>query len=140
MIENVQEEIVPEIHEQDENLLKMQQLEKELTETKEQLLRLAADFDNYKKRTLKEKADIITYANEELIKGILPILDDFERTMKVVHTSGNIEAIKQGLELVAKNLFHNLNKRGVEMIPALNEEFNADLHEAVGSLPVDDEK
>jgi molecular chaperone GrpE len=139
MIENVQEEIVPEIHEQDENLLKMQQLEKELTETKEQLLRLAADFDNYKKRTLKEKADIITYANEELIKGILPILDDFERTMKVVHTSGNIEAIKQGLELVAKNLFHNLNKRGVEMIPALNEEFNADLHEAVGSLPVDDE-
>lgn len=127
------------ISEQDENLLKMQQLEKELTETKEQLLRLAADFDNYKKRTLKEKADIITYANEDLIKGILPILDDFERTMKVVQTSDNIEAIKKGLELVAKNLYHNLNKKGVELIPSLNEEFNSELHEAIGSLPVDDE-
>ncbi len=123
----------------DETLLKMQQIEKELTETKEQLLRLAADFDNYKKRTLKEKADIITYANEDLIKGILPILDDFERTMKVVQTSDNIEAIKKGLELVAKNLFHNLNKKGVEPIPALNEDFNSDLHEAIGSIPVDDE-
>ncbi len=134
--ENVQKE---QNQEQDENLLKMQQIEKELTETKEQLLRLAADFDNHKKRTLKEKADIITFANEDLIKGILPILDDFERTMKVVQTSDNIEAIKKGLELVAKNLFHNLNKKGVEPIPALNEEFNSDLHEAIGSLPVDDE-
>lgn len=124
---------------EEEILTKMQNLEKELTETKEQLLRLAADFDNYKKRTLKEKAEIITYANEDLIKGILPILDDFERTMKVVHTSDNIEAIKQGLELVAKNLFHNLNKKGVEQIHALNQEFDSELHEAIGSLPVEDE-
>jgi molecular chaperone GrpE len=124
----------------DENLMKIEQLEKELNETKEQLLRLAADFDNYKKRTIKEKADIITYANEDLIKGILPILDDFERTMKVVQTSDNIEAIKQGLELVTKNLFHHLHKKGVEPIPALNEEFDSELHEAIGSLPADDEK
>ncbi len=121
-----------------ENLQKMQQLETELNETKEQLLRLAADFDNYKKRTLKEKADIITYANEDLIKGILPILDDFDRTLKVLHTSDNIQAIKEGMELVAKNLFHNLSKKGLELIPDLNEEFNSDLHEAIGSLPVEE--
>jgi molecular chaperone GrpE len=123
----------------DEKQMKIEKLEKELSEVKDQLLRLAADFDNYKKRTLKEKADIITYANEDLIKGILPILDDFQRTMKVVHTSDNIQAIKEGLELVTKNLFHQLNKQGVEVIPALNEEFNSELHEAVGSIPTDDE-
>lgn len=137
--ESIQTDTVSEQSEQDELLLKMQQLEKELLETKDQLVRLAADFDNYKKRTLKEKADIVTYANEDLIKSILPILDDFDRTMKVVHTSDNLEAIKEGLELVAKNLFHQLSKKGVEQIPALNEEFNSELHEAIGSLPVEDE-
>ncbi len=123
----------------DENILKIEQLEKELSETKEKLLRLAADFDNFKKRTIKEKAEIVNYANEELIKGILPILDDFERTMEVVHTSDNIDAIKQGLELVSKNLFHHLNKKGLEVIPALNEDFNSEFHEAIGSFPTENE-
>lgn len=117
-------------------------LEQALAETKDQLLRLAADFENYKKRSLKEKADVITYANEELIKSLLPVLDDFERTLKVLERTENLQdltAIRQGIEMVAKNLFTQLQKRGVEPIEALHQPFNSELHEAIGSLPAQEE-
>lgn len=117
-------------------------LENALAETKDQLLRLAADFENYKKRSLKEKADVITYANEELIKALLPVLDDFERALKVLERTESLQdisALRQGIEMVAKNLFSLLQKRGVEVIEALHQPFNSELHEAIGSLPAQEE-
>jgi len=110
-------------------------LETELAEWKDKFLRLASEFENYKKRTLKEKADLINYANEQVLLQLLPILDDFERTIKVLNATDN--TIKEGITMVFKNLQKSLQKSGLEQTECYLQPFNDTLHEAIGSLPVD---
>jgi molecular chaperone GrpE len=110
-----------------------------LAEMQDKYLRLSAEFDNYRKRTLKEKMEMSKYAGEELLKDILPVMDDFERALKHMETSGNCEGIKEGIDLIYVKLSDFLKRNGVKEIESLNSNFNVDLHDAAAKIPVAEE-
>jgi molecular chaperone GrpE len=110
-----------------------------LAEMQDKYLRLSAEFDNYRKRTLKEKMEMSKYAGEELLKDILPVMDDFERALKHMETSGNCEGIKEGIDLIYVKLSDFLKRNGVKEIESLNSNFNVDLHDAAAKISVADE-
>jgi molecular chaperone GrpE len=107
-----------------------------LAEMQEKYLRLSAEFDNYRKRTLREKMDISKYAGEDLLIKILPIMDDFERALKHMETSPDCTGIKEGIDLIYVKLSDFLKQQGVKEIESLNSNFNTDLHDAVAKMPV----
>ena len=112
---------------------KNEKLEKELGDVKEKLLRTLAEYDNYRKRTAKEKEDIYTNACEDVLKEMLPVLDNLERAYKV---EGSIEDIKKGIEMTVKQFNTSLEKLGVEEIKS-DEKFDPNYHNAV--MHIDDE-
>lgn len=114
--------------------------QKELAEAKEQNLRLQADFTNFRKRKDKEMAETISYANEGLVKSLLPIMDDFQRTLAAIEKTDNLTAIKDGINMVAKNMSHILSKIGLEPIQAIGEPFDTNLHEAITTIPAAEEQ
>ena len=101
-------------------------------------LRLQAEFDNFHKRTAKEKLDLTVTASENVIKDILPVLDDFERALQNMEKNGN-EADLQGVTLIFNKLKDTLKKKGLEEIEAMNAEFNTDEHEALTMIPAPEE-
>ena len=102
-------------------------------------LRLQAEFDNFRKRTAKEKLDLTVTASENVIKDILPVLDDFERALQNMEKNGN-EADMQGVTLIFNKLKDTLKKKGLEEIEAMDAEFNTDEHEALTLIPAPDEE
>lgn len=110
-----------------------------LAEMQDKYLRLSAEFDNYRKRTLKEKMDISKYAGEELLKDILPVMDDFERALNHMESSANCEGIKEGIDLIYVKLSDFLKRNGVKEIESLNSNFDVDLHDAAAKIPVAEE-
>ncbi|MBO4245033.1 MAG: nucleotide exchange factor GrpE [Bacteroidales bacterium] len=106
-------------------------LQQKYDELNDRYLRLMAEFDNYRKRTLKEKMDLTKYAEEDVIKGILPVVDNMERAIKSLESATDINAVKEGIDLIYKKFQEFLEKRGIKEIEALNQELNTDLHEAV---------
>lgn len=106
-------------------------LQKKYDELNDRYLRLMAEFDNYRKRTLKEKMDLTKYAEEDVIKGILPVVDNMERAIKSLETATDVNAVKEGINLIYKKFMEFLEKRGIKEIDALNKELDTDLHEAV---------
>ena len=119
---------------------KVKELEAALEEEKNKYLRLSADFDNYRKRGLKEKMDIIKLAGEENFIKILPVLDDLDRALKSVQESSDLEAIKEGIQLIYSKFIDYLSQQGVKEIEALHQDFDTDLHEAVTQIPVPEKK
>ena len=119
---------------------KIMKFESENHELKEQNLRLQADFVNFRKRKEKEMAETIIFANEGLIKQLLPILDDFDRTMKAIENSDNLTAIKDGIGMVSKNMKNTLQKIGLESVNAIGEVFNPNFHEAITAVTVEEEE
>lgn len=115
-------------------------LEKDLNEYKDKYLRLSAEFDNYRKRTQREKMDLIRYGSEDVLKAILPVVDDFERAMKSLDNSTDIDAVKQGLHLIHAKFAEFLKTNGVQEIIALGEELDTDVHEAITKTPAQDDK
>lgn len=122
-------------------------LAKELGETKEKLekekreyLFLMAEFDNFRKRTIKEKGDIIRNAAESVLKGLLPIVDDFERGLAALESTDDTDAAKQGMQLIYNKLIKYLEQNGVKPIESTGAEFNPELHEAIAMVPTEDEK
>lgn len=113
-------------------------LQTALREAQEQLLRLQADFQNYKKRRDKEMGDLITYANERMIQSLLPVLDDFDRSLEVMDKSDNVSSIKEGIAGVNRNMRHIFEKLGVEAFSAVGEVFDPALHEAITTVPAPD--
>ncbi len=111
-----------------------------LTEMQDRYLRLSAEFDNYRKRTLREKIELSQSGGESVIKKLLPIIDDFDMAMNSMRTTDDCNAVKAGLELIYSKINDFLKQAGVREIEAVNEEFNGDMHEAVTTIPVDDEK
>ena len=101
-------------------------------------LRLQAEFDNFRKRTAKEKLDLTVTASENVIKDILPVLDDFERALQNMEKNGN-EADMQGVTLIFNKLKDTLKKKGLEEIEAMDAEFNTDEHEALTMIPAPEE-
>ncbi len=114
-------------------------IEEKLAEMQDKYLRLAAEFDNYRKRTLREKMDISKYAGEDMIRKILPIIDDFERAMKSIDASPEGKGIKNGIELIYNKLSDILKLEGLKEIDSLDKDFSVDLHDAVATVPVEDE-
>ncbi|MCU0389897.1 MAG: nucleotide exchange factor GrpE [Thermoflexibacter sp.] len=111
---------------------------REFNEMKEKYMRLYADFENFRKRTAKEKLEFMTSANEGLIKSILPVLDDFERAQKNIGNQ-NVETMKQGVTLIHDKLFKILEHKGLKpMVDVVGSEFNADYHEAITQIPMPD--
>lgn len=106
---------------------------------KEQYTRLMAEFDNYRKRTTREKETLIRTANEQLILALLPTLDDVDRALKVAETSDNLDRLREGIQLIHKKLTAALERQGVATIPALGQPFDPDQHESIASLPVEDD-
>lgn len=101
-------------------------------------LRLQAEFDNFRKRTAKEKLDLTVTASENVIKDILPVLDDFERALQNMENNGN-DADMQGVTLIFNKLKDTLKKKGLEEIEAMDAEFNTDEHEALTMIPAPEE-
>ncbi len=111
-------------------------LQRELSEAKDKYIRLTAEFDNYRKRTLKEKTDLIKYGSEDVLRALLPVLDDFERAIQSTEKSTDIEAVKQGLNLVHLKVKDFLREKGVKEIEAVGLELDTDQHEAITKTPV----
>lgn len=114
-------------------------LQDELEKQKKEYLFLAAEFDNYRKRTLKEKAEIIKNGGENVLKGLLPILDDFERGIKAAESDSNAEAMLEGMKLIYNKLVKYMESMGVKEMNSTGEEFNSDIHEAIAQVPAPSE-
>jgi molecular chaperone GrpE len=110
-----------------------------VNELQDKYLRLSAEFDNYRKRTLKEKSEMIKTASEELLKKIIPVVDDFERGLSVLNTAKDLDAVKQGMNLIYSRFSEFLLQNGIREIESLNQEFTTDLHEAVTKIPAPEE-
>ncbi|PWJ44139.1 nucleotide exchange factor GrpE [Sediminitomix flava] len=132
--DNVEEQETAEVSSNEEELGKVQQ---ELGEMKDKYLRLYSEFENYRRRTSKEKLDLIKNANEELIKDVLTILDDFERAQKNTKTETEEgEKIMEGLDLIKSKLAKQLEGKGLKEIEdSTGKDFDMDIHEAITQIP-----
>ncbi len=102
-------------------------------------LRLSAEYDNYRKRTLKEKSDLLKSAGSDVLVGLLPVLDDFERALAHMGDASDVESLRTGVELIYKKFVDFLGKKDVKEIPAKGEAFDAEVHEAITMMPAPSE-
>jgi len=114
--------------------------EEKLAEMQDKYLRLSAEFDNYRKRTLREKIELSKHASEELLLKILPVMDDFERALSHLDTTTDCQAMKEGIDLIHGKLISFLKQNGVTEVETLNCPFNVDLHDAVAKVAVQEEE
>src|SRR5574344_392458 len=98
-------------------------------------LRLTAEFDNYRKRTLREKMELTKSAGQDMLIALLPIVDDFERALSHMNDASDVAALREGVELIYNKFNDYLSKRGVAAIDAVNKEFDTDVHEAITKIP-----
>lgn len=127
-----------------ENKLKdrIDELEQELAELKDKNLRLFAEFDNFRKRTAKERNHMVATAGQEVIRDLLPILDDIKRGEEQMEKTEDVESLKKGYELITKKLRDVLHNKGLKEMETIGKEFDPDLHEAITEIPAptDDDK
>ena len=116
------------------------QLTQELTEAKDKYIRLYAEFDNYKKRTVKERLDLISTAGRDTISSFLPVLDDFERAKKSADDEKTKEVFSEGVSLVYNKLQGLMSSKGVRAMESTGEAFDPDLHEAITEIPAPTEE
>ncbi len=128
-------------------LSKEEQLQNELAEAEEKIaaeqdkyLRLAAEFDNFRRRTLKEKAELIKSAGEKIITAILPVLDDMERAIENMKKTGDADAMLQGVELIYNKFLKVLQQEGLKKIETEGKDFDTDYHEAIAMVPAPSEE
>ena len=114
--------------------------EEKLAELQDKYLRLSAEYDNFRKRTLKEKIDLQKSANVSLLEALLPVADDFDRALQSVDDAKDISAVKEGLNLIAGKFNGFLGQQGVKEIYAVNKAFDTDLHEAITKIPAPTKK
>ena len=114
---------------------KLAAAETKVAELQDKYLRQVAEFDNYRKRTIKEKAELILNGAEKTITAILPILDDMERALKNMDKMEDVAAVKEGVDLIFQKFVKVLGEQGVKKIETENADFNTDLHEAIAQVP-----
>ncbi|MCA1747210.1 MAG: nucleotide exchange factor GrpE [Bacteroidales bacterium] len=119
---------------------KEQELEDKLAELQDKYLRLSAEYDNYRKRTLREKVELQEVIREDIFINILSVIDDLERAMEAVKSAKDIEAVKSGMELIHVKFSKYLSGQGVKEIDAMGKELDTDQHEAITKIPVDSKK
>lgn len=115
------------------------ELKEQLASLQDKYIRQIAEFDNYRKRILKEKSELILNGGEKVISSLLPVLDDFERALINIKKGGDETTLLQGTELIYQKLLSTLESQGLSKIKTEKEYFNTDFHEAVAMVPVDDE-
>ncbi len=129
--EQTQEDNAEEPTEED----KIKQYEEQIAELKDKYLRQAAEFDNYRKRIIKEKSELILNGGENVINSLLPVIDDFERALANIEKSEDTETLKTGVELIYQKLLKALEANGLKAIETNNADFDTDFHEAVAMIP-----
>lgn len=112
----------------------------QIEEQKDKYLRLSAEFDNYRKRTMKEKAELILNGGEKSISSILPIVDDFERALKNMETATDVAAVKEGVELIYNKFMSVLGQNGVKVVETKEQPLDTDYHEAIAVIPAPNEE
>ena len=118
---------------------KEESLEEKIKVQEDKYLRLFSEFDNFRKRTQKEKAELISATKADVFKLILPILDDFDRALKSITNASDVESLKEGVELIHSKILQTLKSKGLESMEILHQEFNADEHEAITNIPAPSE-
>ncbi len=110
-------------------------LEAQIAEQKDKYLRLFSEFDNFRKRTAKERIELFKTAHADLMLELLPVLDDFDRAMKSIKDAKDIESVKQGIDLIYNKFYTLLEKKGLKSMDAMGQDFDTDFHEAITEIP-----
>ena len=137
--ENAQEEAQAELSAEEQLANMLAEAQQMVEEQKDKYLRLSAEFDNYRKRTLKEKAELIKNGGEKTLTAILPVLDDFERALKNMEASEETQAMKEGVELIFSKFQKILGQEGLQKIDTDGKGFDVDFHEAIALIPAPSE-
>ena len=138
--EEAQEEAQAEELTAEEKLTKeLEEAKQAVEDQKDKYLRLSAEFDNYRKRTLKEKAELIKNGGEKAISAVLPILDDLERALQNMQKADDVQAMYEGIELIYQKFLKNLGQEGLEKMEPIGTAFDTDFHEAVALIPAQEE-
>lgn len=114
-------------------------MKKELEQQQDKYLRLYADFENYKKRSIKERLEFLKLAGQEIIRDLLPVLDDFQRAQKAYEQDNNAENYVQGVKLIHEKLQKTLQNKGLKAVESKGKEFNIEFHEAIAEVPAPSE-
>jgi molecular chaperone GrpE len=109
--------------------------ESELKEKDDKYLRLYAEFENYKRRTMQERIELFKTAGQEIMLALIPVVDDFERALHAMQTATDVAQVKEGIELVSNKFKHTLTAKGLKPMESIGQVFNADLHEAITNIP-----
>lgn len=112
-----------------------EKLQAEVQQLNDKYLRLYAEFDNYKRRTQKERVELLQTAGKDVIVSLLPVLDDFDRALKAMETAADVAPVKEGILLVSTKLKNTLAQKGLKDVSSINEPFNTDFHEAITNIP-----
>lgn len=123
----------------DDKTAQIEEMGAKLAELNDKHIRLQAEFDNYRKRTLNEKIELMKSGGEDVLVSLLPVMDNFERAMKATSETNEIQAVKEGIDLIYNAFKDYLNKKGVKEIEAKEKEFDTDFHEALTKIPVTDD-
>ena len=118
-----------------ENMTPEQSPEEKMADLENKYLRLVAEFDNYRKRTARERLEFLVMAGEDMMKGLLPVLDDFERAIRAMNETDDITAVREGMELIYAKLSKYLESKGLKQVDALGKDLNTDEHDAVTKFP-----
>ncbi len=118
---------------------KIEELSQQVEKEKKEYLFLMAEFDNFRKRTIREKAEIIKNGAESAMKDILPVVDDFERGLAAINDSSDVEALKEGMHLIYNKFVKYLEQHGVKEIPTADQPFDTEFNEAIALVPAQDE-
>jgi molecular chaperone GrpE len=139
--ENVQEQAQKPVKEEEADLdpqKKIEELEAQLEHEKKEYLFLMADFDNFRKRTLNEKAELIKNGAERAMRDLLPVIDDLERAMDAINKGGDLDSLKEGVDLIYNKFVKYLESQHVLAIDSTGKDFDTDIHEAVTTFPAPD--
>ena len=139
--QNLSEEEKPVTDTNDENksVPEADQLKKQLAELNDKYLRLYSEFDNFRKRTMKEKSELIKTASEDVLKAVLPVIDDFERAIKANENVEDAAPIKEGISLIYNKLKNSTQLKGLTAFDSIGQDFNADTMEAITHIPATEE-
>lgn len=139
--ENVQEQAQKPVKEEEADLdpqKKIEELKAQLEHEKKEYLFLMADFDNFRKRTLNEKAELIKNGAERAMRDLLPVIDDLERAMDAINKGGDLDSLKEGVDLIYNKFVKYLESQHVLAIDSTGKDFDTDIHEAVTTFPAPD--
>ena len=142
--ENASENLEAQTPENTDNQENVEQVEEQTAEEKlqaevqqlnDKYLRLYAEFDNYKRRTQKERVELLQTAGKDVIVSLLPVLDDFDRALKAMETAADVAPVKEGILLVSHKLKNTLAQKGLKDVESINKDFDTDFHEAITNIP-----